>query len=149
MKNDKTLAKVSPRNQLATPTFDNLINDFFGFPIFPFRMPEVPDFKLDVKETGKEYKVEAEMPGVKREDISLDLDQGYLTIGVASKQTSEEKDDDAKTIYQERRDAYMERSVYLPEAADEGVDAKLENGELIIVIPKTKMGQKKKTIAIK
>lgn len=149
MKNNKTLTTVNKRNQLTTPSFDNLINDFFGFPVFPVRMPELPDFKLDVKETDKGYKVEAEMPGVNREDISLELSDGYLTIRVASKSTSEKKDDDEKTIYQERRDTYMERSVYLPEAADEGVDAKLENGELIITVPKAKVEQKKKRIDIK
>lgn len=149
MNKDKNLATVNKQTKLTTPAFDNLVNDFFGFPLVPFKMPDLAVFKLDVKENDKGYKVEAEMPGVKREDISLDLNDGYLTISVASKQTSEEKDDDEKIIHQERRDTYMERSVYLPEAADEGVDARLENGELIIAVPKAKVEPTAKKIAIK
>lgn len=142
-------SKLVPFNKAAqTPqaAFGNMLEDFFADPWFPFRQPELETFKLDVKEDDKAYTVEAEVPGVKKKDITLDLESGRLTIGIAAKEESDK--DDKKVVHKERRYSYMERSIYLADAADSGAEAKLDNGELVVTVPKMHPGAPKQAIEI-
>ena len=128
-------------------SFGNMLEDFFSDPWFSWHRPELGTFRLDIKEDDSEYVVEADLPGVKKEDVNLDLDNGKLTISVEAKE-SEEKES-KKIVHKERYYRYMERSVYLANAADDGAEAKLDDGELIIKIPKKDAGKSKQKIEIK
>lgn len=114
--------------------FSSMLDDFFS-ESFPFRRSlETDTFKVDVEENEKEYIVHAELPGVKKEEISLSLDDGRLRIAVSRNEEKEEKN--KNYLHRERRICSMERNIFLQEAGEENIKAKLEHGVLKIEIPK-------------
>ena len=124
----------------------NMLDDFFNDTWLPGRSLMNDTFKVDVKETEKEYIVEAELPGVKKEEVSLELNEGRLSIGVSrNEQVNEEADN---YVHKERRYSSMQRSLYLADAANDGVAAKLEEGILKVTVPKDPKADKKRKIEI-
>ena len=114
--------------------FGSMLDDFFS-ESFPFRRSlEADTFKVDVEDSEKEYIVHAELPGVKKEEVSLSLEDGRLRISVQRDEEKEEKD--KNYIHRERRVCSMERNIFLQEAGEENIKAKLEHGVLKIEIPK-------------
>lgn len=125
--------------KLAKSGYDNvsnMIDDFFNYSGLSERLSPLDSFKVDVKETNKEYVVDAEMPGMDKDDIHISLDDGMLTIS-ASKEETEEKDNDT-FIHKERHYSDVTRSLYLADAKADGVRAKLEDGLLKITVAKEK-----------
>ena len=118
---------------------NNMVDDFFSgnWPIR--RNFERDTFKLDVQEKENEYFIEAELPGVKKDEIDLELNEGRLTISIKR----EEKIDEEKKnyIHKERRYRSMSRSVYLADANSEGVKASLDNGVLSITVSRQAKSQ--------
>ena len=104
----------------------------------------------DVKETDKDYEMNVSMPGFNKDDIKLDLTNGYLTITADNKKNDEEKDKKGHLIRQERYHGRMSRSFYVGNGVTEkDVKAKYDNGELHITLPKaTKQVENKSHIAI-
>ena len=128
---------------------DNLFDNWMGF---PFRDFENMDRKLygrhaahvmktDVKEIDDNYEVAVDLPGFKKDQVQLQLENGYLTI-TASKDMEEEKKRGHKVIRQERYSGSMQRSFYVGEdlTADE-VKAKFEDGVLTLTFPKKEAHQ--------
>lgn len=135
-------------NSLSTgfDEFNNMLDDFFADG-WPFRRSLLADtFKVDIQEKDKEYIVEAELPGVKKDDVSLDYDEGKLSISVKKSEESEEKK--KNYIHRERRYSSAARSVYLENANPDGISAKLENGILCITVPKQERPDNSKHISI-
>lgn len=91
-------------------------------------------FRLDVKENEKEYVVEAELPGIKKDEVSVSLNEGQLTISVNRDENKDEKKDNY--IHRERRMGTMRRSVYLCGAISKGASAKFNDGVLLLTVPK-------------
>jgi HSP20 family protein len=114
--------------------FYNMLDDFFSDSWSPRRSLVGDTFKIDVQEDERGYVIDAELPGVKKEEINLELNDGKLTIGVQKEENSEKKK--KNYIHKERRFSSMQRSVYLADAKTEEVKAKLEDGVLKIMIPK-------------
>lgn len=114
--------------------FDEAFKTFFKEKLPIMRKPEEYTFKLDIRENNQEYVVEAELPGVKREEIKVSLDEGRLTISIQR----EERMDDEKNdyIHKERRYKSTSRNVYLTNCKPDGVTAKLDNGILYITVLK-------------
>jgi len=112
----------------------NMVDDFFTENWPMRRSLERDTFKLDVQEKENEYLIEAELPGVNKEEINLELNEGRLTISIKR----EEKIDEEKKnyIHKERRYSSMSRSVYLADSNAEGVKASLDNGVLKINVPR-------------
>lgn len=109
--------------------FGELLNDSF----FPF-INGSSQMKVDVKENEKEYIIEAELPGIKKEEVTIDLKDERLVISVERKeQVNEEK---ANYIRKERRYGSLFRSFSVPNIKREGASAKFENGILTVVLPK-------------
>lgn len=112
---------------------DSLFSDFFNDSFMGFA--NVNSIKADIKETEKEYVIDAEIPGVNKEDIKLELKDDRLTIAVEkSEETKEERDN---YIRRERRSGSYSRSFYVENVKNEDVTAKYENGILSIVLPKS------------
>ncbi len=126
--------------------FYNMIDDFFNENRFPRNLTH-DNFKIDVKEDEKQFTVEAELPGVKKEEIGLELNEGVLSISVRREEQVEEKKENY--VHRERRFGSMQRSIRLSDVSPEGVDAKFENGILEITIPKVEHPNLKKQIEIK
>ena len=114
----------------------SLVDDFFteGFDGFLPAFLTRGGIKADVKETDKEYIVEAEIPGAEKEDIKLELDDNTLTISVERKQ--EEREERHNYIRRERRYGSFSRSFYIDNIKHEDVKAEYKNGILKVVLPK-------------
>ncbi len=114
--------------------FQNMLDDFFTDG-WPFRRSLLGDtFKIDVQDNKTEYLIEAELPGVKKEDVHISLNEGRMNISVNSDETVEEKD--KNYIHRERRYTSMSRNIMLGDADAAGIKAKLDNGVLCITVPK-------------
>jgi HSP20 family protein len=120
--------------------FYNMLDDFFSDNWSPRRSLERDTFKINVQQNDKEYLVEAELPGVNKEEVDLDLNDGRLTISVKR----EEKINEEKKnyIHRESRYASMSRSIYLADADSKGIKAKLDNGLLSITVPRQEKAAK-------
>ena len=91
----------------------------------------------DVREHDDHYDLEIDLPGFKKEDITVELENGYLTVSAAKGLDKDEKSKKGRIIRQERYAGAMERSFYVGEAiTEEDVKAKFEDGVLRLCIPK-------------
>ena len=114
--------------------FYNVLDDFFSND-WPFRRTLTHDtFKVDVEDNGNEYLIEAEVPGVDKKDINVELNDGKLMISITRDESNESKK--KNFIHRERRFSSMSRSIYLEDSKPDGIKAKLENGLLTVVVPK-------------
>ena len=109
--------------------------------------------KTDVTEHDDRYEVAMDLPGFKKEDLKLELQNGYLTVSASKSLNKDEKEEKSgKLIRQERYSGSMARSFYVgEEVTEEDVQAKFENGVLKLTIPKKeeqKAVEEHKTIAI-
>jgi len=103
--------------------------------------------KADIKESENEYIIEAEMPGVKKDEIKLNYKDDILTISYEKEEKSEEEKDNY--IRRERSYGTCSRSFYVENIDSEGIKAKHENGILSITLPKdNSKKEKNKTIEI-
>jgi HSP20 family molecular chaperone IbpA len=103
----------------------------------------------DVTEEGDTYKLTIDVPGVKKENIKIELNDGYLKISTYSDSSSEEKDESGKCIKKERYSGSSSRSFYVgDEITHDDIKAKIENGTLILSFPKIKEEPQKKFIEI-
>ena len=143
--------EVATRNRHDFDLFDPF-KDFFGFmPIpEPEREKEVKNLmRTDVKELENGYELEIDLPGYDKKDISLDLNNGYLTICANKHEKIEEQDKKHKYIRKERYFGSLSRSFYVGDIKEEDVSAKLENGTLLITLPKENTTNEKKRMEIK
>jgi len=125
---------------------ENLFDDWFDF-------PELPDtnriekklygrhagrlMKTDVHEQEGQYEVDIDLPGFKKEDISLELNGGYLTVAAAKGLDKDANDKKGKLIRQERYAGSMQRSFYVGEhLTEEDIKASFKHGVLSLIIPK-------------
>ncbi|MGT2947425.1 Hsp20/alpha crystallin family protein [Streptococcus chenjunshii] len=92
---------------------------------------------MDVKDKKDHYDVEIDLPGVKKENITIELQNGYLNITASKSHDQEEKDEEDNIIRQERYYGTMSRSFYVGDGitADD-VRGKFEDGVLTLTIPK-------------
>lgn len=107
--------------------------------------------KTDVHEHDEGYEVDIDLPGFKKDEITLSLENGVLTVSAAKGLDESEKDKKGKLIRQERYMGSMQRSFYVGKnITDEDIKAKFEDGVLKLSIPKKeeKKLPEKKTIMI-
>ncbi len=114
--------------------FQNMLDDFFaeGWPLR--RSLAADTFKIDVQDNENEYVIEAELPGIAKEEVSVSLDDGRLKIAVNKEENIEKEE--KNYIHRERRCTAMARNVFLANPDGEGTQAKLDNGVLTVVVPK-------------
>ncbi|MCL2664600.1 MAG: Hsp20/alpha crystallin family protein [Defluviitaleaceae bacterium] len=111
------------------------IDDFFGGNWMPARRSVMEGmFKLDIEENEQAYIVTAELPGVSKDEIGLELSDGRLTISVHKEESSESEQ---KNMIHKERSVYTKtRSVYFPDARPEDISANHENGVLSVTVSK-------------
>ena len=107
--------------------------------------------KTDVKETEEGYEVDIDLPGFKKDEIHLELNDGYLTISTEKSLEKDDKNKKGRMLRQERYAGVMQRSFYVGDAiTEEDVKASYESGVLHLMIPKkdAPKAPEKKTIQI-
>ena len=107
--------------------------------------------KTDVRETDKGYELDVDLPGFKKDEVQVQLKDGYLTISAAKGLDKDEEDKKGRYIRRERYAGAMQRSFYVGDAiTQDDIRAKYEHGILKLSIPKKEVKQveTKKNIAI-
>lgn len=125
---------------------DRFFDDFFRDPFFVRVSSMTTPIRADVRETDKEYIVEAELPGVNKEDIVIDLHDDVLTLGVDIRQEKNEENDGY--IYRERQRGSYRRSFNVYNIDNEKVKASYKDGILTVMLPKAEEEKKARKIQI-
>ena len=125
---------------------ENLFDDFFDddfmrFPTWGGRNPLYGKhaknlMKTDVRETDNTYEVDIDLPGFKKDEIKVDLKDGYLTVSAAKGLDRDQQDKNGKYIRQERYAGACSRSFYVGDVESADVSAKYEDGILRVTLPK-------------
>lgn len=116
-------------------TFNNLFDVMFDDSFFRSYNSYM---KTDIKEVDNQYVLDIEMPGFNKKDISVELNDGYLTISGNKSTNNDEKDTKGNIIRQERYSGSYSRSFYVGDSIKkEDIKANYDNGELKIYLPKT------------
>ncbi len=126
--------------------FNSIFDQFFGG---SFASDNLPQMKTDVVENDTEYKLDIELAGFSKDDINVELSDGYLTISANKTQKTENAEGD-KYIRRERSVKSLKRSFYIEDLVDEDkISAKMQDGILYLILPK-KQPQipEKKTVTI-
>lgn len=133
--------------------FDDLM-DGFGFPDVNKKLygrHAKNMMKTDIRETDEGYEVVMDLPGFKKDEIEVQLENGYLTVSAAKGLDKDEADKKGKYICRERYAGEMSRSFYVGEdILDTDIRARFENGILKLDVPKkeAKAVETKKHVAI-
>ena len=135
---------------------ENLFDDWmdFSFPDIDkalYGKHAKNEMKTDVRETEDGYELDIDLPGFKKDEVTAQLDNGYLTIQASKGLDKEQKDKKGKYISKERYAGSMSRSFYVGDAiTEEDVHAKYEDGILKLSVPKkeAKAVEQTKHIAI-
>ena len=123
--------------------FDDLFKGFWMKPL-PFAAQSELKMKIDVKEDDQAFTVKAEIPGVKKEDIQVDIDDDHVSLRAEVKKEKEEKKDE-KVVYSERAYGMVSRSFTLPADVDaKGAKAEYKDGVLNLILPKKSNGSAKR-----
>lgn len=112
-------------------TFDSFARDFFRS-----NNTSLPAFRTDIRESGDAYILEAELPGFQKEDISLDVKDGILTIKAEHKEEHNDQDSKGGYIRRERRYGSCSRSFDITGIDETGITAAYQNGVLSLTLPK-------------
>ena len=125
---------------------ENLFDDFFGddfgmFPVWNGRDPLYGKhaknlMKTDVRETENSYELDVDLPGFKKDEIQVDLKDGYLTIQASKGLDKDEQDKKGRYIRQERYVGSCSRSFYVGDVEPQDISAKYEDGILKLSMPK-------------
>ena len=138
---------------------EDLFDDFWGFPTSELANIDKQLYgkhaqnlmKTDVHEHDTGYEIDIDLPGFKKDEIQLSLENGYLLVEASKGLDKDEKDKKGKLIRQERYAGAMQRSFYVgEEVTEEDIKAKYEDGVLKLSVPKkeTPKVPEKKTILI-
>ena len=121
--------------------FNDFMNEEFFKPFEPFMhemrrhsFPPVFDMRTDIIDNGDNIVYEMEIPGVNKEDISIEMEKGVLTISIEKK--SQEQESDKNYIVRERHYGNLVRRFGVEGITDENISAKYENGILFVTIKK-------------
>ena len=136
---------------MANITRYNPLEDFFkdfgnGFWLKPLPFPAESELKMkiDVKEDDKSFTVKADIPGVKKEDIQVDIDDDRVSLRAEVKHEKEEKKGE-KVVCSERSYGMVSRSFSLPDGVDvKGAKAEYKDGVLSLTLPKKGNGSGKR-----
>ena len=92
--------------------------------------------KTDIREKDDQYELAVDLPGFKKDEINLDVKDGYLTISAQKGLDKDEENKKGRILRQERYAGVCSRSFYVGDVKPEEVKAKYESGVLTIALPK-------------
>jgi HSP20 family protein len=134
-----SIRRVDPLNE----AFNDLLRGFFVRPM-ALEADQTPQFKMDVKEDEKAYTVHAELPGVKKEDIEVNIDGSQVSVSAEVKGETEAKDAE-RVLRRERFYGKVARTFDLGQALDEAAaQAKFADGVLELTLPKKAVASAKR-----
>jgi len=140
---------------LATVFNDDMFAPFFGLDRALARSGTADrqrGIAIDVVEKDKEFDIKADVPGVDKNDIKLNVEGDVLTIGVQKEEKKEEEQEaegGGKVHRSERSMTFATRALRMPDNADlEHVEAKYENGVLCVKVPKTEEKERARQIQV-
>ena len=150
-----TVSFFSPSVQRRDPfagAFDDLVRGFFVSPASTAAPAAFNQgFRFDVREEGNQYLVDADLPGLKKEDIKIEINGAQVSISAQYKSESTRKEGEdagSRVVYSERRSGSVARSFELPAEIDQtNASAKYEDGVLKLTLPK-KIAESRKLLAI-
>ena len=120
-----------PRRKNEFDLFDEMFNDPF------FTRGENKLMKTDIKEKGDKYLLEVDLPGYEKEDIKIEIEDGYLTVHASMNKNIDESDKDSKYVHKERYVGECSRSFYVGDnIKEEDIKASFKNGTLKLTFPK-------------
>lgn len=120
-----------PKRKNEFDLFDDMFNDSFLMSGNSSRL-----MKTDIKEKDKEYVIEMDLPGYEKENIKINIADGYLTVHAVSSKNSSEKEE-GKFVRKERYLGECSRSFYIGDDVNEdSIKASFKNGILKVEIPK-------------
>lgn len=128
----------------------DLFDDMFGMDPF-FERKETKLMRTDIKEKGNNYIIEVDLPGYEKENIEIEMENGYLKVSAKTSKDVDESDEEEKYIHKERYYGECSRSFYVGEnLKEEDVKAAFKNGILTLTVPKEqpKQLEEKKKIQI-
>ena len=130
---------------------DSLEKEFFGThnPLYGKHAKNL--MKTDVKDVNDHYEVAVDLPGFQKDEVNVELENGYLTISAAKGLDKDQKDDEGHYIRKERYSGSMSRSFYVGDGiSEDDIHGKFENGILQLDVPKkeAKAVETKKRISI-
>lgn len=114
--------------------FNNFFQSFFSDDTFTPVIFKNRNFNVDVKEDENQYTVEADLPGIKKEDITLEYQNNYLTISAKRNNITEDKT--SSYVKQERNYGEFKRTFYIDNVDENSVNASFKDGVLSISMPK-------------
>ena len=120
---------------------DSFLDDFFGYPERTSAAPKQTQMngfmQADVAESEDAYTVEMNLPGVKKENVKIELKDGYLIVNASTKSETTEEDKKTKYIRKERYSGSGSRTFYVgKDLTQEDIKAKFEDGVLKLTVPK-------------
>ena len=115
---------------------DSLEKEFFGThnPLYGKHAKNL--MKTDVKDVNDHYEVAVDLPGFQKDEVNVELENGYLTISAAKGLDKDQKDDEGHYIRQERYSGSCSRSFYVGDIQPEDIHAKYEDSILKLTLPK-------------
>jgi HSP20 family protein len=122
--------------------FSPFLKNFFDDDVFTAMGGLQGSFKVDLKETDANYLVEADLPGIKKEAISIDYDNNYLTVRAKRDESIEDKQENY--VRRERHYGELRRSFYIDNVDESKITAAFNDGVLKITLPKLNKGIDKK-----
>lgn len=127
--------EIIPRKFYLDDVFDN------------FMTTTRNEMKCDIYEKDGKYHIEMDVPGYNKNDISIEVKDGYLTV--TAEKSNEENTEEKNYIKRERVYGKYQRSFYLGDLDTDNVEASFTDGTLKVVVPKKEVIENKKVIEIK
>jgi len=116
-------------DRYAMPFGEEFFREFFGG-------SAAAGMKVDVEDRGDSYLMETDLPGTKRENVEITVEDGVMTIAVRQTDEKKEENDGHSYVYRERHTMNMSRSFSLEGVDEEGITAEYADGVLRLTLPK-------------
>ena len=131
-----SIFNLTPFDRRSSLEASNPFRDIENFASGFFRDSAMTAIRTDIQDKGDRYLLEADLPGFKKEDIQIDLDNDTLTIQAQRHTESQEKDEDGCYVRCERSSGSFTRSFDISDIKADDIRARYENGVLMLELPK-------------
>ena len=122
------VARRVPENQeFMNPFFEDFFRPFFS-------QDNYTGLKVDVEDKDDHYELTCDLPGVSRDNLKVDVDEGVMTISATLNEEKEDKEHNY--VYRERRTGSVSRSFRLDGVKEDGITAEFKDGVLKMILPK-------------